>query len=293
MNKIEFGDVNRFLTSLGLIFLGLAFFLPWFINQNDKILTIEQENLKKLTPTAQKIIRSQQDTLLTINDTFPYLSFGLIVLGLLLLIIGIIRWNIRQAISDRIQDEELKSKEIQNLSSQDKRELIANEIENYESEYEEDAEIENIDQNIDNYIKIENQIYLQLNQAYKSRFTLSQNIKIGDYNYDIILKSRSLETDNDRIVEIKFHKTMLTIDNLKDAATQLVLSAKNYEFTFKRRTLPFLIIIYSENEFDLNLKDYKIKIQEYSKTLGKTLRVKFVKESEIINVKPTDYLKLT
>lgn len=293
MNKIEFGDVNRFLTSLGLIFLGLAFFLPWFINQNDKLLTIEQENINKLTPTAQKIIKSQQDTLLTINDTFPYLSFGLIVIGLLLLIIGIIRWNIRQAISDRIQDEELKSKEIQNLSSQDKRELIANEIENYESESEEDAEIENIDQNIDNYIKIENQIYLQLNQAYKSRFTLSQNIKIGDYNYDIILKSRSLETDNDRIVEIKFHKTMLTIENLKDAATQLVLSAKNYEFTFKRRTLPFLIIIYSENEFDLNLKDYKIKIQEYSKTLGKTLRVKFVKESEIINIKPTDYLKLT
>ena len=116
---------------------------------------------------------------------------------------------------------------------------------------------------------------------------------VVNFLLDIILKSKNIEIDNDRIIEIKFHKSMLTIENLKDAATQLVMSAKNYDYTFKRRTLPFLIIIYSESEFDLNLKDYKIKIQEYSKTLGKTLRVKFVKESEIINMKPTDYLKLT
>lgn len=207
-----------------------------------------------------------------------------------MLFIGILRWNKRQAISDRIQDEELKFKEIQNLSSQDKRELIANEIEDFsEDNYE---EIEKVNKNIDNYIKIENQIYLQLEQGYKNRFALSQNIKIGDYNYDIILKSKNIETDNDRIVEIKFHKNVLTLDNLKDSTTQLVLSSKNYDATFKRRTLPFLIIIYSENEFDLNLKEYKMKLQDYAMTLGKTVRVKFIKESEIINLKPTDYLGL-
>lgn len=291
MNKIEFSDVNRFLTSLGLIFIGLAFFLPWFVNQNDKLLILEQEKINKLTPTAKKIIESQQETILIINNFFPYLCSALILLGLVMLTIGIIRWNRRQTISDKIQDEELKSKEIQNLSSQDKRELIANEIEINDPEN--FTEVETIDAEIDNYIQIENQIYLQLNQAYKNRFTLSQNVKIGDYNYDIILKSRNLETDSDRIVEIKFYKNTITLNNLKDAATQFILATKNYDFTFKRRALPFLIVIYSGTEFDLNLKDYKTKIQDYSKTLGKNLRIKFVQENEIINIKPTEYLRIT
>ena len=294
MNRIEFSDVNRFLTSLGLIFIGLAFFLPWFVNQNQQTLVIDSENLKKLTPTAQIVIKEQQDTLLFINNIFPYLSIGLIILGLALLLTGILRWNKRQTITDKIQDEELKSKEIQNLSSQDKRDIIAEEIviENANNAEDEHEEEETINNNIDRYLNTENQIYLQLNAVYKTRFTFSQNIKIGDYNYDIIMKSKDTSVDSDRIVEFKFYANMLNLNNLKDAATQLVISSKSYDITFKRRTIPFLIVIYSQNEYDLNLKQYKIKLQEYSKTLGKNLKVTFVKDSEIMNTRPTEYLRL-
>lgn len=294
MNRIEFSDVNRFLTSLGLIFIGLAFFLPWFVNQSQEVLTIESEKLKKLTPTAQIVIKEQQDTILLINNIFPYLCLALIVLGLVLLLVGIVRWTKRQAIADKIQDEELKSKEIQNLSSQDKREIIAEEISsaNTNDGEENQEEEETINNNIDRYLNIENQIYLQLNAAYKNRFTLNQNIKIGDFNYDVIMKSKDRTVDNDRIVEFKFYPNILTLENLMDAATQLVMSSKSYEIAFKRRTLPFLIIIYSQNEYDLNLKQYKTKIQEYSKTLGKIIRISFVKESEIMNIRPTEYLKI-
>ena len=71
MNKIEFSDVNRFLASLGLIAIGLAFFLPWFVNQNNSLLVLEQEKIVKLTLTAQQIIIKQQKTLLTINRILP------------------------------------------------------------------------------------------------------------------------------------------------------------------------------------------------------------------------------
>lgn len=292
MNRIEFSDVNRFLTSLGLIFIGLAFFLPWFVNQSQEALIIESEKLKKLTPTAQIVIKEQQDTILLINNIFPYLSLTLIVLGSLFLILGIVRWTKRQAIADKIQDEELKSKEIQNLSSHDKREIIAEEINNANDGEENQEEEETINNNIDRYLNIENQIYLQLNAAYKNRFTLNQNIRIGDFNYDVIMKSNDRTIDNDRIVEFKFYPNILTLENLIDAATQLVISSKSYEVAFKRRTIPFLIIIYSQNEYDLNLKQYKTKIQEYSKTLGKIIRITFVKESEIMHIRPTEYLKI-
>src|SRR5689334_21822234 len=128
MNRIEFSDVNRFLASLGLISIGLAFFLPWFVNQNNSILLIEEIKWKQLTPNAQDIIKKQQETLLTIDNILPYVSVGLIMIGFILLVWGIIRWSKRQTVLDKIQDEELRSKEIQNLSLQEKRDLLETEI---------------------------------------------------------------------------------------------------------------------------------------------------------------------
>lgn len=148
MNKIEFSDVNRFITSLGLIFIGLAFFLPWFLIQNNSILIIEQAEINKLTPIAKKTIESQQETIFTINTIFPYISIILIISGLIFLAFGIWKWNKRQTIIDKIQDEELKAKEIQNLSLQDKRELIAVEI--ADNEIVDNNEIDDVNQNIDN-----------------------------------------------------------------------------------------------------------------------------------------------
>ncbi|TRX06186.1 hypothetical protein [Flavobacterium gawalongense] len=289
MNRIEFSDINRFLTSLGTIFIGLAFLLPWFIIQNNSIILIEQEKIKQLTPTAKEIIQNQQNTLLTINCLFPTFSFGLIVLGFILLLIGLLRWNKRQAISDKIQNEDLKSKEILNLSAEAKREIIANEI---ESAADNDLDIDgNLNQDIDNYLNIENRIYSQLSEYYKKEYSPFQNIKIGDFNYDVILKSKDILQKSDRIIEIRFYKNSILLESLKDAGTQLALSAKNYDKTFRRRSSSILLVIYSGNEYDLNLENYRKTIREYCKTLGKIVNVKFIKETEIENYRPENLLR--
>ena len=257
MNKIEFSDVNRFLASLGLICIGLAFFLPWFVNQNNSLLIIEQDKIQKLTPAAQQIVTKQQNTLLTLNNVLPTVSIGLIVVGFILLIWGIIRWTKRQTVLDKIQDEELRAKEIQNLSSQEKRDLLETEIEKTEEDLpvktnEADRQLE-----IDSYIQIENSIFLQLSQNFKTNYTPSQNVRIGSFEYDIILKSKALTQYKDRIIEIKFFKNQLTYSNIKDAATKLILACNHYEENFKRRTFAILIIVYSEEEFDETVKKYK------------------------------------
>lgn len=289
MNRIEFTDINRFLTSLGTIFIGLAFLLPWFIIQNNSVILIQEVKIKQLTPTAREIIKNQQNTLLTVNNLFPTASFVIILLGFLMLIFGLVRWNKRQAISDKIQDEELKSKEFQNLSAEVKREIIADEIEIASGD---ELNIdENLNEDIDNYLNIENRIYLQLSEYYKREFSPSQNIKIGHFNYDVILKSKDISLRSDKIVEIKFYKNTITLENLKEASIQLALSAKNYDKTFRRRSLATLMVIYSGNEYDLNLEKYRMSIREYSKTLGKIVNVKFIKESQIDIYKPENLLK--
>lgn len=296
MNKIEFSDVNRFLASLGLISIGLAFFLPWFINQNNTLLIIEQKKILELTPTAQLIIAKQQDTLWTVNQLLPYVSIGLIVLGLVLLICGIVNWKKRQTVLDKIQDEELKSKEISNLSSQEKRDLIESEIVKTEQEEDEPKistpNSENERQaDIDNYIQIENSIFLQLSTNYKTNYIASQNVRIADSNFDIILKSKDQTQYKDRIVEIKFFKKQLTYEQIKDAATKLIFACNQYETNFKRRTYPVLIIIYTEPEYDETIKQFKKKIELYGNELVKPIKVNFFERTQIANAKAADFFK--
>lgn len=291
MNKIEFSDVNRFLASLGLISIGLAFFLPWFVNQNNSLLIIEQDKIQKLTPAAQQIVTKQQNTLLTLNNVLPTVSIGLIVVGFILLIWGIIRWTKRQTVLDKIQDEELRAKEIQNLSSQEKRDLLETEIEKTEEDLpvktnEADRQLE-----IDSYIQIENSIFLQLSQNFKTNYTPSQNVRIGSFEYDIILKSKDLTQYKDRIIEIKFFKNQLTYSNIKDAATKLILACNHYEENFKRRTFAILIIVYTEDEFDETVKKYKKDIEIYGTELGKPLKVNFFNRQKIVTTKAGDFFK--
>ncbi|MHB1146394.1 MAG: hypothetical protein ACYC01_02235 [Lutibacter sp.] len=296
MNKIEFTDVNRFLASLGLISIGLAFFLPWFINQSNTLLIIEQKKILELTPTAQLIIAKQQDTLWTVNKLLPYISIGLILLGVVLLICGIVKWKKRQAVLDKIQDEELKSKEISNLSSQEKRDLIESEIVKTEQEEDEPTIVTpntetQRQEEIDNYIQIENSIFLQLSTNYKANYTASQNVRIADSNFDIILKSKDQTQYKDRIVEIKFFKKQLTYEQIKDAATKLIFACNQYETNFKRRTYPVLIIIYTELEFDETIKQFKNKIELYGKELVKPIKVNFFERTKIANAKAADFFK--
>jgi len=293
MNKIEFSDINKFLASLGLISIGLAFFLPWFINQNSSLLTLEQEKIHDLTPNAQQIIINHQENLLAINHLLPYISIGLIILGLILLIYGIVKWKKRQIVLDKIQDEELKFKETQNISSQEKREQIINELEKIES-FDNEPKIKSnheMQSDVDTYIQIEDTIFLQLTQTYKSTYIPSHNIRIGDFDYDIILKSKDPSINKDKIIEIKFFKHQLTYELIKDAVTKLVFSCNHYEESFKRRTTPILIVIYSGKEFDESIKQYKKRLEAYGIELHKPLKVNFFDYTRVSEAKAADYLK--
>lgn len=291
MNRIEFSDVNRFLASLGLISIGLAFFLPWFVNQNNSLLLIDQDKLEKLTPAAQKIVAKQQNTLLTINNILPIVSIGLIILGFGLLIWGIIRWTKRQTVLDKIQDEELRTKEIQNLSTKEKRDLIETEIVKTEEDLTQKTSVEEMQLEIDSYIQIENSIFLQLSENLKTRYVPTQNVRIGNFDYDIILKSKDLNSYRDRIVEIKFFKNSLTYSNIKDAATKLILACNHYQDSFKRKTLGILIIVHTEKEYDETLKKYKRDIEQYATELGKPLKANFFDREKIVTTKAAEFFK--
>jgi hypothetical protein len=271
MNKIEFSDINKFLTSLGLIFIGAAILLPWFINQNIDIILVENDKIEKTTSTAKTIITKQQDYLLFISNHLNCFVTILIGLGLFLLILGIYRWKKRQNVIDEIQNEELKSKRLLNISKDEKKEIIENEI---------GLSVENKSTTVQKYIDIENLVFLKLAPYYKVNYDTSQDIRIGQSNYDIILKSKYIEKREDLILEIKYFDKLPPFNRLLESINKFLLDINNYENTQKRKVTPVILLIFSS--LDMNqAEDQKLKLKTYLGEIRPDLRVKFFRENEI------------
>lgn len=271
MDKIEFSDINKFMTSLGLIFIAAAILLPWFINQNIALIILEQDSIDKTTETAKAIITNQQDYLLFISQHLICIIISLIVIGVLFLTIGIYLWKKRQYVIDEIQNEELKSKKQQNISKEEKKEIIENEI---------DPSDEDKSNTVRKYIDIENLVYLKLSSYYKVNYDTSQNIRIGQFTYDIILKSKYIEKRGDWVFEIKYFDKLPPYNRLLELINKFLLGINNYENTQKRKVAPIIILIFSSLDYN-QAEDQKAKMKTYLTEIRPDLRINFFKETEI------------
>jgi hypothetical protein len=271
MDKIEFSDINKFLTSLGLIFIAVAILLPWFINQNIALIILEQEKIDKTTDIAKTIINNQQVYLLFISRHLSCIIVSLIGLGVLFLTIGIYRWKKRQFVIDEIQNEELKSKKQQNISKDEKKEIIESEI---------DPSVIDKSITVQKYIDIENLVYLKLSTYYKVNYDTSQNIRIGQFTYDIILKSKYAEKRVDLVLEVKYFDKLPPYNRLLESINRFLLGINNYENTQKRKVTPVIILIFSSLDYN-QAEDQKSKLKTYLTEIRPDLRIKFFKETEI------------
>lgn len=98
--KPEGESFNRLLVSVGAACLGLAFGVPWLILREDGSLTIPEEEVDRLTPAAQEIIRDRQEWLDRLQSLLPYWAAALTVAGVGLLFWGAIRLHERQTVDD-------------------------------------------------------------------------------------------------------------------------------------------------------------------------------------------------
>jgi hypothetical protein len=234
MDKIEFSDINKFITSLGLIFIGAGLLLPWFINQNIDLIVLEQTQIDKTTESAKAIITRQQDYILYISQHINAIVITLYTLGVILLIAGIMRWKERQKVIDKIQNEDLKSKIFHNLSLAEKKEMIKEEL---------GSTVANPASRISKYIEVENSLYLKIVQHYKTNYSTSKDIRLGQFTYDVILKSKYLEKRGDVILEIKLYNELPPKGQLLETAKKFILSINHYENTQRRMVMPVMAVV--------------------------------------------------
>jgi hypothetical protein len=269
MNKVEYSDIYKFITSVGLLLIGLSLVVPYMILRWAQAINhagSAQSDIEELYPAFE----IQLQLVINLSNGVYYLSGFLLFLGLVLVSYGIICWRKRQLVIDAIQEEELKSRTMENISREGKKEIIKNEI---------IQSMDSIDVNnppneiIEKYVGIENGVYKKMAASYKANYEVLQNMQIGRFTYDILLKSRFTYKRGDIIVEVKYYSNKISLELIRQDTVKFIEAVKYYEVSQQRRSGAVFLIVHDGGEQGVSHSQITEIIQEESQRSGKPLRV--------------------
>ncbi|WKK82296.2 hypothetical protein [Marivirga arenosa] len=302
MQKIDYGDVNKFLVSIGLVLIGLAILAPYLYLKEDFGIYITKEQLLKFEEPIKNLIINKQFQITKIQRLVPWASLGLLILGLTSSIIGLVRWFKRQAKIDEKFDKEIQKLdlEIESLTPEEKIEKAKNEVQ--EIQLAEQLEFEDTQSNISHssnkpyldYMKIENQLYNLFKNLKSPNFEIYSEQKLGGiFNIDMLLKANTNKF-SDRLIEIKYYKNKLPVISIQKSLDQLNTYISYYKKTTNKRVIPILLIVYnSENNSDDIIHSCGDRINKYSTDIPnlQRLKVEFIPEHELQSFNVSKLLK--
>lgn len=285
LNKVEFSDLYKFLTSVGLIIIASSLLIPWLFMKQEIGFLISESEYKELIDSSKNLTDKRIQLGLFITNAIPYISGVLFILGLLISGVGLWNWKKKQEAVDetdflkltelRAKIKELDSQEIDEKAEQEVREEIQAELEEPETtnkqvitEKESQPVVteENIEELKANLIDMEKLFYDKIIKFNSFNYNAKSNVKLDNkYEIDIALTPINNKY-RDVFVEIKYLQNKLTISIVQDAYRNLNKVHTHFFNTSKKVATKVLIIVYKSDIAHLDeIKRFKIGIQDYFK----------------------------
>lgn len=290
MQKIEFGDINRFFVSIGLFLIGFALIIPYFYLKEDFGLYLKEEDVAKFDEQIVEIIRAKRNQVACLQKIIPFVSLTLIIGGIVFCFIGIKRWLKRQVKLDEKLDNEVAKSKLDLKDSTPEERVVNAKKETAETEIAEQLESgAEKPQNLKtegylSYMAIEDKFFNYFKSVKNSNFDIFQQPKIGNrFFVDILLRAKTNKY-SDRIIEIKYFKNQLPLSSIEDSITKLATYISYYKENTNKRVIPILLIVYSSEKLDkAKVFLYKKKIIEYSQGIPELDRIKveIIQESKM------------
>lgn len=292
MQKIEYGDINKFLVSIGLVLIGLAVLSPYLYLKEDFGIYLEQSQFDNLQDSMQELVLDKQNKVKKLQEFFFCIPISLSIVGTLFLAIGLYRWFNRQEKIDEKFDSEIEKLklEIKSLTPEEIEEKVKQEVQ--ELELYKKAEPNKIQKLVFNkYIEVEESI-IEIFRNYSSKnFQMLSQQKMGNkFEIDILLQAKSKKYA-DRIVEIKYFDFVISRGIILSILHRLNSYVTYYKKATNKKVVPVLILVYNSENFgeieslemiDSNKADFP--------NLSR-LKTEFVAKNEIANFDVRNILK--
>lgn len=285
MQKIEYGDINKFFVSIGLVLIGLAVISPYLYLKEDFGIYLSQSEFNSLQETTKEIITDKQIKVKKLQEMFFCIPICLSIIGVLFLSIGLYRWFKRQSKIDEKFDRELDklNLEIQSLTKEEREEKVKQEVQ--EIEFENKPEPTEIQKRVfSKYIAVEESITDIFKDYSSNNFEVLSQQKMGNkFEIDILLRAKSKKYA-DRIIEIKYFNDKISTSVINSTLHRLSSYVTYYKEATNKVVVPVLIIAYHLNKIGkIGLMETEISIKSRKSDFPnlKRLKIQFIEENEI------------
>jgi hypothetical protein len=251
MNKPEYGDLYKFVASIGVVLISLALLFPWLLLRESFDALHKVSEIAELPQTAQQLLAYRQNTALWWVKNVHWFSIILSIFGLAFLCIGVTFWRPKQIVIDTKEQLEVQklAKELIRMTPE---EIAVNKIEEAaeqaqarvkEAGAQEIIPPSEVKQAVSEAFRIEEVITEKLRQCLFSQGEVFNNRQIGLTKYDTIFSSTTKEL-NDVAVKVKYTSTSFVSSYIKTTIARYKVSLRLYKETTNREVLGLLIFAY-------------------------------------------------
>ena len=274
MDKLQYDSYYKFIVSIGILLIAAPILLLylWFSGIFDLMIT--QQEFEGLTTIAAELFTKKMKYMSKVCSALPCLFFISELLGVSLFIWGCRKWYfIQKMYLDKMHESDVKEKDILL-----RKMTLDEKIGSLSEEVREEANLQNpkkesTDDVVVRYLGLEQLCCKNLEKGIGSDFIIQQNVKIRDFEYDIVACSK--KDDVDLIYEIKYWETVVS-ESLFDRTCERIVSRGIVYENYTHRKKQNILYIVSNSESIMCMKKkgiektgkekYQIKVEFVDKT---------------------------
>lgn len=262
IDKIDYGDLYKFRTSIGLIIMALALVLPWLIINQDKSYYLSTQEYNSLGNQSQWLADYQRTINIIFAILIPIVSVVGFWFGYKLFRTGYNQWKNKQDSADEYEQLNLIAKrtEVKKMNSEEvdrkaEEEILKDNTENPEEEKEEEekeetittTQVTTIQERKEKLLNAEAEIFKKITDYNTFNYNPQQNLKLSKYTFDIVLQAFNPNNRVDIIIEVKYLQTTLNMVNLRNSFLEFITSTNEYRRQTSRKAKMYFMIIYNSS----------------------------------------------
>lgn len=281
--KIEYSDLYKFIVSLGVGFIALAFLIPWLFLREPFDLIHTQETIENLTPLARSLIELRHQYISTIFALLPVIAITLLVLGVILSVYGIYNWWARyQKFADELQI--LKVQEAEQRLKTAKSSVVDTKMRAEAFDELEDVSIVEVEDYRTTASRIERRVAEILEGCRDENYKLLRNKRVGHAIFDFLLLSRILPSRKykNHTIEVKYIRKGFKFGWLRDNLLKVLYLSDIFENETKLPSFPVLMIVGEGNTLGgIKADQYLDRLKSEMNALDAKASIVFLDEAEL------------
>ena len=231
MDKLQYDSFYKFMVSAGVVLVAAPLVGLYYLLCNGNQILISQIEYDALSATSMQFLEQRDKTILFVLRALPWLLGALIIIGLICLIYGGVKWhNIQKEIDTqtRLTTQEQKIN-LENLTASEIVAKVMGEVADENGSQENQSETTNNiileRRNVAKALEIENLCFSYICRQHSRAYNIQQNVKLNNYACDILAVSKIDKIDY--LFEIKywtnippsalFNRVIIRTEEMKDS----------------------------------------------------------------------------